>query len=136
MLQFMTGMIDEEIDVYITGVERFGVFCQGVEIPADGLLPRDGLDDDHYDLDERAFCYMGRRSGRVLQLGGTLRVVVKTVDVARRTLEFALPRADSGGANRDRGSDRSSRGAPRSRQVAAGKKRHKSRSHKKKRRST
>ncbi|MEO1994053.1 MAG: ribonuclease R [Planctomycetaceae bacterium] len=136
MLQFMTGMIDEEIEVFITGVERFGVFCQGVEIPADGLLPRDGLDDDHYDLDERACCYTGRRSGRVLQLGGPLRVVVKTVDVARRTLEFALPRVDSDRANRGIGNDNSSRGTPRAPQVAAGKHRHKSRAHKKKRRST
>lgn len=135
VLQFMRTMIGEEIDVFLTGVERFGVFCQGLTTPAEGLLPRDSLNDDHYDLDERTLSYTGRARGRVLQLGGLLQVVVKAVDVERRTLEFALPVSGAPGTSNDRidgDQQADERHRPSHSQRS---KRHKSRRHTKKRRS-
>jgi len=148
ILQFMQTMIGEEIEVFITGVERFGVFCQGLTIPAEGLLPRDSLDDDHYDLDEPTLSYTGRARGRVLQLGGLLQVIVKAVDVERRTLELALPTSAATGTAQDRidGHQPANTDQPANRDQPANagrrpshsprKKRHKSRRHNKKRRSS
>ena len=45
----------------VTGVEKFGIFVQGVDLPAEGLIHIDTLDDDHYDYDEAVHSLVGRR---------------------------------------------------------------------------
>jgi ribonuclease R len=93
LLSFLEDKIGLEMDATITGVERFGLFCQGVEIPADGLVHITALDrDDYYEFDEATFSLIARRSGRQYRLGDTLRVKVVHVDVDRRKLDFAIVR--------------------------------------------
>ena len=41
------------MDAVITGVEDFGLFAQGIELPAEGLIPIDTLRDDRYRYDAR-----------------------------------------------------------------------------------
>ncbi|MFM7831897.1 MAG: RNB domain-containing ribonuclease, partial [Planctomycetaceae bacterium] len=38
LLRFMSTRVGQEMDAVITGVESFGVFCQGIEVPAEGML--------------------------------------------------------------------------------------------------
>jgi ribonuclease R len=91
LLTYLKDKIGLEMDATITGVERFGLFCQGDEIPADGLVHITALDrDDHYDFDEATFSLVARRSGRRYRLGDSLRVSVAHVDVDRRGLDFRI----------------------------------------------
>lgn len=98
LLTFLKDKVGFEMDATITGVERFGLFCQGVEIPADGLVHITALDrDDFYDFDEATFSLVARRSGRRYRLGDRLRVKVAQVDVDRRSLDFCIvPEAKKG----------------------------------------
>jgi ribonuclease R len=52
MLRYMSERIGEEMDAFITGVESFGMFCQGVEIPAEGMIHLSALADDFYMFDQ------------------------------------------------------------------------------------
>ncbi|MBS0206505.1 MAG: VacB/RNase II family 3'-5' exoribonuclease [Planctomycetes bacterium] len=90
MLEYLADRIGEEMDATITGVEKFGIFCQGIQLPAEGLVHISLLPDDQYDYDDRSHTLVGRRRGRVFRLGGTVRVVVKEVDLVNRNLELAL----------------------------------------------
>jgi ribonuclease R len=91
LLTFFVDKIGLEMDATITGVERFGLFCQGIEIPVDGLIHVSALDrDDYYEYDEATFSLVGRRSGRKHRLGDHVRVSVVHVDVDRRQLDFRL----------------------------------------------
>lgn len=90
MLEYLAERIGEEMDATITGVEKFGIFCQGVQLPAEGLIHISTLPDDRYDYDDRAHTLVGRKRGQVFRLGGTIRVVVSEVDLIGRTLEFKL----------------------------------------------
>ncbi len=38
LLSYLRERIGEEMDAVITGVEDFGLFAQGVELPAEGLV--------------------------------------------------------------------------------------------------
>ncbi|MGC4006042.1 MAG: S1 RNA-binding domain-containing protein [Pirellulales bacterium] len=38
MLNYMSTRIGEELDAVVTGVEDFGLFVQGLEIPAEGFI--------------------------------------------------------------------------------------------------
>jgi ribonuclease R len=91
LLTFLADKVGLEMDATITGVERFGFFCQGVELPVDGLVHITALDrGDFYEFDEATFSLIARRSGRQYRLGDTLSVKVAHVDVDRRQLDFAI----------------------------------------------
>jgi ribonuclease R len=91
LLTYMNERIGETMEAVITGVERFGIFCQGVEIPVEGLIHITALDpDEYFDHDRSTFSLVGRRSGKKYRLGDRVRVTVAHVDVDRRELDFRI----------------------------------------------
>jgi ribonuclease R len=90
LLNFLSDRIGMELEAFITGVEVFGVFVQGLELPAEGLLPLENLPTDHYDYDGVTRTLQGRRDGNEFRLGDRLTIVVHKVDPDRRQLQFAL----------------------------------------------
>lgn len=89
-LQFMQGKIGEEFDGFITGVAGFGLFVELSEIFVEGLVHISTLADDLYSFDEPNHRLLGRRSGRVLQIGDQVRVRVVAVNPQARRIEFVL----------------------------------------------
>jgi ribonuclease R len=92
LLHYLSTRIGEEMDALITGVQDFGLFVQGVELPAEGLIHSEALVDDFYHLDRATHSLVGRRAGNVFQLGDRVRVAVARVDLDRRELDFRLVR--------------------------------------------
>ncbi len=86
----MSTRIGEEMEAIVTGVESFGLFVQGVKLPAEGLIHVDSLADDYYDFDRASHTLTGRRAGNSFRLGDLLDVVVAHVDLERRELDFRL----------------------------------------------
>ncbi len=79
------------MEAVITGVERFGIFCQGVEIPVEGLIHIAALDPgEYFDHDRNTFSLVGRRTGKTYRLGDRVRVTVVHVDMDRRELDFRI----------------------------------------------
>jgi len=89
-LSYFSQRIGEEMDAVITGVESFGLFAQGVELPAEGLIHVDALADDYYRFDRATHTLAGNRSGNTFRLGDLIRVAVARVDLERRELDFRL----------------------------------------------
>jgi ribonuclease R len=98
LLTYLSQKIGMEMDAVITGVEEFGLFAQGVELPAEGLVHVETLDDDFYRYDSRTHTLSGYRSGNRFRLGDVIRVVVAHVDVDRRQLDFRLAGRGARGA--------------------------------------
>jgi ribonuclease R len=92
LLQYLESRIGDELDAVITGVEEFGIFVQGVELPAEGLVHITSLIDDNYHFDKTTHSLAGRRSGNSYRLGDKIRVMVARVAVDRRELDFRLVR--------------------------------------------
>ena len=90
LLLFMSGRIGMEMHAVVTGVEPFGLFVQGLEIPAEGLVPLDSLPDDVYRFDKASHTLSGRRPGQSFRLGDRVEVAVARVDLDRRELDFRL----------------------------------------------
>ncbi|MCC6125844.1 MAG: ribonuclease R [Pirellulales bacterium] len=90
LLAYMSTRIGEEMEAVVTGVESYGLFVQGVQLPAEGLIHVDSLADDYYDFDRASHTLAGRRAGNAFRLGDLLRVVVARVDLERRELDFRL----------------------------------------------
>jgi ribonuclease R len=90
LLLFMSGRIGMEMHAVVTGVEPFGLFVQGLEIPAEGLVPLAALPDDVYRFDKASHTLSGRRPGQSFRLGDRVEVAVARVDLDRRELDFRL----------------------------------------------
>lgn len=93
LLRFMADRVGEEIEAIVTGVERFGAFCRGTEIPVEGLLhitAIGGAFGEVIDFDATAHALIARTSGRSLQLGQPIQIKIARVDMPARKLEFVL----------------------------------------------
>ena len=88
ILLFLSSRIGTEMEAVVTGVEPFGLFLQGLELPAEGLLTLAELPADSYRFDRASHSLAGRRPGQSWRLGDRVRVAVKKVDLDRRSLEF------------------------------------------------
>ncbi|MDH3716883.1 MAG: ribonuclease R [Planctomycetota bacterium] len=92
LLNYLSERIGEEMDGVVTGVQEFGLFVQGIKLPAEGLIHVTSLQDDYYHYDRPTHSLSGHRSGNSFRLGDYLRVAVAHVDVDRRELDFRLVR--------------------------------------------
>jgi ribonuclease R len=90
LLTYLSTRIGEEMDAVVTGVEEFGLFAQGIEIPAEGLIHVSSLQDDYYRYEKASHSLTGHRAGNRFRLGDPVRVSVARVDVDRRELDFRL----------------------------------------------
>ena len=90
LLLYMSDKIGLELDGVITGVENFGLFITGTEIPAEGFVHISSLTDDYYRYDRAGHIIAGHRSGNSYRLGDTVRVSVAGVNVDTRELNFRL----------------------------------------------
>jgi ribonuclease R len=90
LFSYLAKRIGETMNAVITGVEDFGLFAQGVELPAEGLIHVDTLDDDFYRYDSATHSLAGHRSGNRYRLGDLIRVQVAHVDIDRRELDFRV----------------------------------------------
>ncbi len=89
-LQFMQGRIGQEFNGFIAGVAGFGLFVELAEIFVEGLVHISTLADDLYSFDEPNHRLLGRRTGRVLQIGDQVSVRVVAVNPQARRIEFVL----------------------------------------------
>ncbi len=97
LLHYLENKIGMELDGVITGVENFGLFVTGTELPAEGFIHISGLTDDFYRYNRTGHVIEGHRSGNSYRLGDRVRVAVATVDVDARSLDLRLVARVAGG---------------------------------------
>ncbi len=90
LLNFMAERVGQSMMGLVTGVEAFGLFVQGIEIPAEGLLPLEKLPPDNYLYDTVTKTLQGRKRGNEFRLGDHVNVIVDHVDPDKRNLQFAF----------------------------------------------
>ena len=125
LLRYMANHIGEEMEAFITGVENFGMFCQGVKIPAEGLIHNTALTDDFYTFDQATRTLTGQRTKREFRLGDRIQVVIAGVDVDRRQLNLRV--SDSNKPKQATGTRRKTGTPPRNPETSSGPGRRKSR---------
>ncbi len=90
LLEHLREKIGQEMDAVITGVEDFGLFAQGIDLPAEGFIHVSSLADDYYRFERASHSLTGHRAGNRFRLGDVIRVSVARVDIDRREMDFRL----------------------------------------------
>jgi ribonuclease R len=92
LMNYLSDKIDLEMEAVVTGVEPYGLFAQGIELPAEGLIPLTNLPPDEYLFDRAARTLNGYRETNQFRLGDRVLIRVSHVDPDRREMEFELIR--------------------------------------------
>lgn len=90
MVEFMNDYIGERFEAHISGITSFGMYCEIDENHCEGMVPMRELDDDYYDFDEKNYCLVGRRRGKVYRLGDAVKIEVTKANIEKRLLDFSL----------------------------------------------
>ncbi len=90
LLNYMNERIGASFDAIVTGVADYGFYAQVADMPVEGLVRIDTLNDDYYYYDEASHTLAGRRHKRRYRLGDRVRVTVVRVDLNRRQLDFRV----------------------------------------------
>jgi len=86
----MQDKVGKVFEGVISGVSKWGIFVELTISKSEGLVRMQNMKDDYYVFDEDNYRILGRHTGMVYQLGGTVNVLVKKVDLGRRQLDFEL----------------------------------------------
>ncbi len=89
-VQFLKDKIGEEYDGKVSGVTEWGIFVEIIENHCEGMIRLRDLTDDNYVFDEDNYCLRGRKYGKVITLGDTVRIEIKRADLVKKQLDFAL----------------------------------------------
>ncbi len=89
-VRFMKDRIGETFEGIISGVASFGFFVELREIFIEGAVRLVDLADDYYRLDQARHRLVGERTRRVFQIGDTVTVRVKGVNISRRHINFEV----------------------------------------------
>ena len=88
--EYLQDKVGQVFDGLISGVSKWGLYVELKDSKCEGLVRYDDLPGDYYYLDEENFRVIGQKSGRVLQLGDEVTVVVKTVNLLKRQMDFEM----------------------------------------------
>lgn len=89
-VEFMSDKIGQVFDGVISGVTEWGIYVEIKENKCEGMIPIRELDDDFYELDEKNYRLVGRRTKREYRLGQELQITVARANLERKQLDFAL----------------------------------------------
>ena len=89
VLTLLEKHVGEEYSGIVAAVAEYGLFVAIPKYLIEGLIHVGSLRDDSYEFDARNYALVGRKSGRKVRVGDTLRVVIAAVDIPRRELDLA-----------------------------------------------
>lgn len=89
-VEFMSDKVGKVYDGVISGVTEWGLYVEINENKCEGMIPIRELDDDFYELDERNYRLIGRRTKREYRLGQQISIKVVRANLERKQLDFTL----------------------------------------------
>ncbi|WP_324720188.1 ribonuclease R [Salinimicrobium sp. HB62] len=89
-IKFMQDHNDEEFLGVISGVTEWGIYVEIIANKCEGMVRLRDIREDHFDFDPDQYAIIGRKTGKVYQLGDEVYVTVKNADLVKRHLDFNL----------------------------------------------
>ncbi len=89
-VEFMMDKVGKTFEGVISGVTDWGIYVEITENKCEGMIPIREMVDDFYELDDKNYCLVGRRTQKKYQLGDTANIVIVRANLARKQLDFAF----------------------------------------------
>ena len=92
LIDYMSRHLGKRFESVVISVEQFGVFVMCLEIPAEGLIRIESLNDDFYRFERNTKTLIGQRRGNSFRVGDRVSVEVARADAESRQIDFRLVR--------------------------------------------
>src|SRR3989338_6510033 len=89
-VEYMQEHIGEEFDAIVSGVSEWGIYVEEVNTKAEGMVKLRDMKDDFYELNEKLYAIVGKKTGKKFSLGDKIRVKLIASDPERKTLDFTF----------------------------------------------
>ncbi|MDP5062567.1 MAG: ribonuclease R [Maribacter sp.] len=89
-IKFMQDHKDEEFRGVISGVTEWGIYVEIIDNKCEGMIRIRDIKGDYYIFDEKQYAIVGERTKKKYTLGDEITVMVKSTDLVKRHLDFAL----------------------------------------------
>lgn len=89
-IKFMQEHDKEKFLGVISGVTEWGIYIEIIANKCEGMVRLRDIREDHFDFDQEEYAIVGRKTGKVYQLGDEVYVRVKNADLVKRHLDFTL----------------------------------------------
>lgn len=89
-VEFLSDKLGEIFQGVISGVSKWGLFVEIIENKCEGMVRLKDLSDDYYYLDEDNYQVIGHNTKRKFKLGDNVTIVIKSVDIHRKEIDFKL----------------------------------------------
>jgi len=89
-VKYLMGKVGQEFMGAVSGVTDFGMFIELKDSLCEGLVSMRDLKDDHYELHKETFSLVGKRTKKRFQLGDSIKVRVRNVDLVKKQIDFQL----------------------------------------------
>ncbi len=98
--EYMRAHVGEEFTGVVSAVTGFGLFIQLNDLYIEGLIHVTNLDNDYYTFDPVRLRLSGERSGKNYCMGDEVQIVVASVDLEQRKIDFELAGGKGGEVRR------------------------------------
>ncbi len=88
--EYLAAHIGEVYEAVITSVAEWGMYVETIEELCEGLVSVRDMTDDFYEHHEKAYALVGQKKKKRYRVGDTLKVKVKSTDIAKKQVNFTL----------------------------------------------
>jgi len=88
--KYMSEKVDMNFEGIISGVTNFGIFVEITNTGCEGLIKMRDIPGDFYFFDEDNYCLEGTNTGKIYQLGDTVKVKIRKVDISKKEIDLIL----------------------------------------------
>lgn len=89
-VEYMSDRVGQEFEATISGVSEWGVYVEETETGAEGMVKLRDMKDDFYELNEKLYAIVGKKTNKRYSLGDKLHVKLIASDLERKTLDFVF----------------------------------------------
>ncbi len=89
-VQFLQDKVGKVFEGIVSGVTEFGFFVELLGNKCEGMVHVRNLRDDRYVFEAERYCMRGMRSGKIISLGDSVSVLIKSADLIKKQIDFEL----------------------------------------------
>jgi len=89
-VEFMLDKIGQFFQGSVSGLTRWGMYVEILDIKIEGMIPLRSMDDDVYRFDDKSNQIIGQRYGEVFDFGDLVNIQVVSANLMEKQLEFRL----------------------------------------------
>lgn len=88
--EYMLQRVGQTFAGIVSGLTAWGMYVELAENKCEGMITLHDLPGDRYSFIQEQYTVVGQRTGRRFRLGDELQVMVRGVDMEKRTVDFSL----------------------------------------------